>query len=249
MISALIKAVIRFRAAAWVVVALGLAASAWAVRTASLDAIPDISDPQIVVYVKWPRSPQLLEKEVTEPLISALVGSPDIQALRGSSHMGYSFIYVVLSNSARRAAVQQLVLDRINAIRPELPADASITLGPNASSMGWIYQYALVDRERAHDLRDLRLVNENQIKPALQGVPGIAEVASVGGLEKQYQIKIFPPLLAQSGVPLRQVIASLQAVFQETGGRMIEVTNRDYQLRGAIDTADLGKLDLLVVGR
>src|SRR5207244_13293024 len=130
-------------------------------------------------------SAEFLEEEVPEPLISALVGCPDIQALGGSSHMGYSFIYVVLSNSARRAKAQQLVLDRINAIRPQLPPDASVTLGPNASSMGWIYQYALVDREGLHDLRELRLVNESRVKPALQAVQGVAEVASVGGLEKQ----------------------------------------------------------------
>jgi len=249
MILALIRAVIRWRVVVWALVAAGVLFSAYSIRTASLDAIPDISDPQIVVYVKWPRSAQLLETEVTEPLISALVGSPDIQALRGSSHMGYSFIYVILSNTARRDKAQQLVLDRIAAIRPELPPDASVTLGPNASSMGWIYQYALVDRQRMHDLRDLRLVNESQIKPALQTVPGIAEVASVGGLEKQYQIKIFPPLLAKAGIPLKQVIVAVQGVFQEAGGRMIEVTNRDYQLRGIVSTEAIEKLDLLVVGR
>src|SRR4029077_8610283 len=132
---------------------------------------------------------------------------------------------------------------------PQLPPDARVTLGPNASSMGWIYQYALVDKQGAHDLRDLRLINENQIKPALQTVPGIAEVASVGGLEKQYQIKIFPPLLAKAGLPLRNVIAALQDVFQEAGGRMIEVTNRDYQLRGVTNTEDVDHLDQLVVGR
>src|SRR5206468_8913640 len=194
-----------------------------------------ISDPQIVVYVKWPHSPQLLETEVTEPLVSALVGSPDIQSIRGTSHMGYSFIYVILSNGANRQRAQQLVLDRINSIRSQLPPDASVTLGPNASSMGWIYQYALVDRQGAHDLRDLRLLNESQIKPALQTVPGIAELASVGGLEKQYQLKIFPPLLAKVGITLRQLIGAVQGVFQEAGGRMIEVTNRDYQLRGVVN--------------
>jgi Cu(I)/Ag(I) efflux system membrane protein CusA/SilA len=249
MITSVIRAVIRWRAVAWLLVAAGVLFSVYSIRTASLDAIPDISDPQIVVYVKWARSPQLLETEVTEPLISALVGSPDIQALRGSSHMGYSFIYVVLNNSARRDTARQLVLDRINAIRPQLPPDASVTLGPNASSMGWIYQYALVDRQRSHDLRELRLVNESQIKPALQTVPGVAEVASVGGLEKQYQIKIFPPLLAKAGLSLKQVIVAVQGVFQEAGGRMIEVTNRDYQLRGVIDTEDIAKLDFLVLGR
>ncbi len=249
MLPRLIRLVIRWKSVAWALVAAGVLVSAYSLRTASLDAIPDISDPQIVVYVKWPRSPQLLEREVTEPLISALVGSPDIQSLRGSSHMGYSFIYVILANAAKRAEVQQMVLDKISAIRPQLPPDASVTLGPNASSMGWIYQYALVDKEGAHDLRDLRLVNENQIKPALQTVPGIAEVASVGGLEKQYQIKIFPPLLAKAGIPLRQVIAAVQDVFQEAGGRMIEVTNRDYQLRGTTNTEDVDHLDQLVVGR
>src|SRR6266699_7129785 len=163
--------------------------------------------------------------------------------------MGYSFIYVVLKNSARRDRAQQLVLDRINAIRPRLPPDASVTLGPNASSMGWIYQYALVDRQGLHDLRELRLINESQIKPALQSVPGIAEVASVGGLEKQFQIKIFPPLLAKEGIPLRQVIIAVQNTFQEAGGRMIEATNRDYQLRGTVNTTDIDAIDALVVGR
>jgi len=249
MILRLIRTVIRWRAVVWAIVAIGVVASLYSIRTASLDAIPDISDPQIVVYVKWPRSPQLLESEVTEPLISALVGSPGIESLRGSSHMGYSFIYVILNNAARRQDVQQLVTDRINAIRPQLPADASVTLGPNASSMGWIYQYALIDKERLHDLRELRLMNEAQIKPALETVPGIAEVASVGGLEKQYQIKIFPPLLAQAGIPLRQVIGAVQGVFQQAGGRMIEATSRDYQLRGDVRMDDISSVDNLVVGR
>ena len=233
----------------WLLVLAGVVFSAYSIRTASLDAIPDISDPQIIVYVKWPRSPQLLETEVTEPLVSALAGSPDIRAVRGTSHMGYSFVYAVLTSHARRAQTQQWVLDRINAIRPQLPPDASVALGPNASSMGWIFQYALVDRQGTHDLRELRLLNESQLKPALQAVPGVAEVASVGGLEKQYQIKIFPPLLARSGISLRQLIGSVQGVFQEAGGRTIEVTNRDYQLRGVIDSADLDKLEFLVVGR
>jgi Cu(I)/Ag(I) efflux system membrane protein CusA/SilA len=249
MIVPLIRFLIRWRMIVWVLVAVAALGSLYALRIASLDAIPDISDPQVVVYVKWPRSPQLLESEVTAPLASALAGSPEIQSIRGTSHMGYSFIYVILANGADRAHVQQLVLDRINAIRPQLPPDALITLGPNASSMGWIYQYALVDPERVRDLRELRLLNESIIKPALQSVPGVAEVASVGGLEKQYQVKIFPPLLAGTGIPLRQVITVLQGVFQEAGGRMIEVTNRDYQLRGATNIPDLDQLNALVVGR
>src|SRR4051812_39777666 len=184
MILAAIRGVIRWRLVVWAVVAVGVLASVYAIRIASLDAIPDISDAQIVVYVKWPRSPQLLETEVTQPLVGALVGSPDIQAIRGTSHMGYSFIYVILANGASRERVQQLVLDRINIIRPQLPPAANVSLGPNASSMGWIYQYAIVERQGLHDLRELRLLNEQLLKPALQTVAGVAEVASVGGLEK-----------------------------------------------------------------
>src|SRR5262245_48044871 len=249
MISSIVSNVIRFRVIVLLLVLTAIAASFYTIRIAPLDAIPDISDPQHVMYAKWPRSPQLLQAQVTEPLISALTGSPDIRSIRSTSHMGYSFIYVILSNGAQRARVQQLVLDRVNSIRPQLPSDATVTLGPNASSIGWIFQYAIVDQEKSHDMRELRLMNESQIKPALQAVHGVAEVASVGGLEKQYQLKIFPPLLANAGISLKQVVTSVQEVFQEAGGRMIEVTNRDYQLRGGIDNGDIDKLEYLLVGR
>jgi Cu(I)/Ag(I) efflux system membrane protein CusA/SilA len=249
MITAIIERVIRFR---WVVLCgvLALAAlSAYALRTAALDAIPDISDPQIIVYVKWPRSPLVIESEITEPVIRALAGSPDIRALRGTSHMGYSFVYVILEDPARRAAVRQLVADRVSAIRSQLPSDAEIVLGPNASSMGWIFQYALVDREGTRDLRELRLLNDNVIKPVLQSAPGVAEVASVGGLERQYQVKLFPPLLRERGISLRRVLTSLEGAFQEAGGRTIEVTGREYQLRGSVGSENIDKLGSLVVGR
>src|SRR6058998_3643612 len=249
MISSIVSNVIRFRVIVLALVLAGILISFYTLRIAPLDAIPDISDPQIVIYAKWPRSPQLLEAQVTEPLINALTGSSDIQSIRSTSHMGYSFIYVILKNGAQRTRVQQLVLDRINTIRPQLPSDAIVTLGPNASSIGWIYQYAIVDHETAHDMRELRLMNESQIKPALQAVSGVAEVASVGGLEKQYQLKLFPPLLASSGLSLRQVIETLQHVFQEVGGRTIEVTNREYQLRGVIDSDNAGQLEHMVLGR
>ena len=249
MLAILIERVIRFRALVLVLAAVGFVLSVNAVRTASLDAIPDISDPQIIVYAKWARSPDLLETEITEPLIRALVGSSDVDSIRGTSHQGYAFIYVILSDASRREAVETMVRDQIDAIRPQLPRDAIVTLGPNASSLGWIYQYAIVDDGSAWDLRDLRLLNENSVTPMLERVAGVAEVASVGGLEKQYQLKIFPPLLASSGVTLRQVITALQDVFQEVGGRTIEVTNRDYQLRGVIDGTDIDKLELTIVGR
>jgi Cu(I)/Ag(I) efflux system membrane protein CusA/SilA len=248
-ITTIIEHVIRFR---WVVSSLTAALvvlSVYALRTAALDAIPDISEPQVVIYAKWPRSPQLIETEITEPVIRAVAGSPDVASIRATSHMGYSFIYVILRDAGRRAEVRQFLSDRLGAIRASLPPDAVVTLGPDASSMGWIFQYALVDREGTRDLRELRLLNDGRIKPVLQSAAGVAEVASVGGLEKQYQVKLFPPLLADHGIPLRQVIASIQGVFQEAGGRTIEVTNREYQLRGGVDTGAVDALESLVLGR
>jgi copper/silver efflux system protein len=249
MIARTLEWVLRLRWLVAAALALAVAASAYELTRAPLDAIPDISDPQVVVYVKWPRSPQLIESSVTEPVIRALAGTTGIQSVRGTSHMGYSFIYVILADGASRPAVQQVVTDRLAALRPQLPPDALITLGPNASSMGWVFQYALVDRERLHDLRELRLLNEGQIKSGLQSVPGVAEVASVGGLEKQYQIKLFPPLLASTGTSMRQVVDALNSAYQEAGGRTIEVTNREYQLRGVLDSADVDQLTNLVIGR
>jgi Cu(I)/Ag(I) efflux system membrane protein CusA/SilA len=249
MVIAVIERVIRFRWLVLAAVAVLTGLSIYALRTAPLDAIPDISDPQIIVYAKWPRSPLVIETEVTEPIIGALAGSPDVRALRGTSHMGYSFVYVILENPGRRAAVRQFVADRLNAIRSQLPQDADITIGPNASSMGWIFQYALVDRLGTRDLRELRLLNESVVKPELQSASGVAEVASVGGLEKQFQVKLFPPLLSERGIPLRRVIEALQGVFEEAGGRTIEVTGREYQLRGSVSSGSIDRLEFLVVGR
>ncbi len=249
MITYIIERVIRFRWVVLTVVGLLVGLSLYGLRTAALDAIPDISDPQIIVYVKWPRSPQVIEREVTEPVINALAGSPDVRALRGTSHMGYSFVYVILADPGRRAVVRQFVADRLNAIRAQLPQDAAVTIGPNASSMGWIFQYALVDRQGVHDLRELRLLNESIVKPALQSAGGVAEVASVGGLEKQYQVKLFPPLLSQRGISLAHVLSSVQSAFQEAGGRTIEVTSREYQLRGGVSSDSIDKLEFLVLGR
>jgi Cu(I)/Ag(I) efflux system membrane protein CusA/SilA len=249
MLTTIIRGVIRFQAVVLVVVVALVAFSVYSVRTASLDAIPDISDPQVIVYAKWPRSAELLNSEVAEPLIQALIGSPGIEAVRATSHLGYSFIYLVLTDASARDAVKELALDRINALRARLPTDAEVTLGPDASSLGWIHQYALVDREQSRDLRELRRINEGRIKPALERLQGIAEVATAGGLERQVELKIFPPLLADAGLTLQPVLTALQAAFQQTGGRMIEITSRDYQLRGVVKSEELDDLERIVVGR
>ena len=244
-----IEALLRRKLLIWLAVALATIASLYALGKAPLDAIPDISDPQIVIYVKWPRSPELLESAISRPVVQSLLGMPGVGAIRSTSHMGYSFIYVILEAASQRAEVEQRVQERLNALRPQLPPDASITLGPNASSMGWIYQYAVVDRDGNHDLRELRRLNDRQIKPALLDVRGIAEIASVGGLEKQYQLKLLPPLMAHYRLSVSDLAKTLQSAFQEVGGRVVEVTNRDYQIRGVIKQQDVDQVEQLVVGR
>ncbi|HET7133379.1 MAG TPA: efflux RND transporter permease subunit, partial [Gammaproteobacteria bacterium] len=248
MISALIDWIVKLRGLIAVLLVACVGLSLYAIRTAPLDAIPDTSDPQVIIYAKWPRSPELLEKRVTDPVVRALIGSPDIRSIRATSHLGYSFIYAILTSTARRDTARASIADRLSAIRQQLPADAVVTVGPNASGIGWIYEYALIDHEQLRDPREMRLLNDNQIKPALQTVPGIAEVASLGGLEKQYQLKVFPPLLTDAGLSVKQVIDTLQGALEEAGGRMIEVTNRDYQIRGVVKHASIDQLEALVVG-
>ncbi|HHJ36728.1 MAG TPA: efflux RND transporter permease subunit, partial [Gammaproteobacteria bacterium] len=249
MLTTIIRGVIRFKAMILFLVIIATLFSLYFIRSAPLDAIPDIADAQVVLYVKWDRSPELIENEVAKPVIQGLLGSPGIKSVRATSSLGFSFIYIVLEDENRREAIRQLVLDKINAIRHQLPEDANIKLAPNASSMGWFYQYALVDKNKTHDLRELRLLNESFIKTKLQAITGIAEVATVGGLERKVVLKIFPPLLEQAGITLHKIESSLKTLFQQVGGRTIELTNRDYHLRATADIEDLNSIEHLVVSR
>jgi len=249
MLTSIIRGVIRYRLFVLVAIAGLVALSLYTARIAPLDALPDISDPQVVIYAKWARSPELMESEVTRPIVRSLIGATGVESVRATSHLGYSFIYVVLSDPDAKASVRDLAMDRINQLRPSLPSDAIVTLGPNASSMGWIFEYALVDRDGTRDLRELRRLNEARVKPVLQAVPGIAEVASVGGLERQVELKLYPPLLADTGLSLSAIVDGLRSAFDMVGGRTIEITNRDYQLRATVDTEQLDDIEHIVVGR
>jgi len=247
--AALLHVLIRYRALVCGALVLAVLASVQVLRHAPLDAIPDIADPQVVIYAKWQRSPALLEAEVVEPLVGAYLGMPGIRSVRATSHLGYSFVYLTLDSGARREQQREQIASRLNALRARLPRDASVALGPDAGSMGWVYQYALVDRTQTLDLRDLRLLNERVVVPALQTVAGVAEVASVGGLEKQFQLKLFPPLMEQAHVTLADICTALGQAVDEVGGRATEVSNREYQVRGMLKDRSLDQLAMLVVGR
>jgi len=213
-----------------IIAAAGLAF--YCLGRSSLDAVPDISDPQVIIYSKWPKSPQLLESEITAPIVSSMRSLTGVRTVRGLSYLGYSFVYVIIGDKSELENVRRGVIDNLGAIRGKLPADADIEIAPDAGAMGWVFQYALLDKDRDYDLRELRLVQENRIKPALESVRGVAEVATIGGLIKQYQLKLYPPLLAETGISLETVVDALKAAFHEVGGRILEITNRDYQIRG-----------------
>jgi len=248
MIESIINFSIQKRKAVIMIVFLAIGLSLYSLVHSPMDAVPDISDPQIIVYSKWQRSPQLLESQITSPIIASLRGLTGVKTVRGVSYLGYSFVYVILETRSDLENVRRKVMDNLSVIRNKLPTDADIEIAPNAGAMGWIFQYALLDKDRAYDLRELRLIQENTIKPALESIRGVAEVATIGGLVKQYQLKLYPPLLAETGISLDVIVDRLKAAFHEVGGRVLEITNRDYQIRGLASFESVDQLESMFVG-
>jgi Cu(I)/Ag(I) efflux system membrane protein CusA/SilA len=204
-----------------------------AVRSVPLDAIPDLSDPQVIIFTEWMgRSPDLVEDQVTYPLVSSLLAAPKVQAVRGQSMFGMSFIYVVFDEGTDLYWARSRVLEYMNTIRSRLPAGANPVLGPDATSVGWIFQYALVDKSGRHDLAELRTFQDFHLRYALASVPGVAEVASVGGYQKQYQVEVDPTKLHAYGLSLADVTAAIRRSNSDVGGRVIEMSGREYFVRG-----------------
>jgi Cu(I)/Ag(I) efflux system membrane protein CusA/SilA len=222
--------------------------SIYALFHSPLDAIPDISDRQIIVYSKWSQSPSQLESKITQPIIRSLSGLKGVRTLRGMSYLGYSFIYVILESNTDREKLKARVKEILNSLKPDLPKDARIDLGADASGMGWIFQYALVNQDSSMDLREIRLIQEERIKRPLETVKGVAEVATVGGLKKQYQLKIYPQLLSATGISLKDLVNKLETILDEAGGRVLEVNNRDYQIRGSANVGSIDQVESLVIG-
>jgi len=225
--------------------AVALVGAAWTVRNIPLDAIPDLSDTQVIVYSRWDRSPDLVEDQVTYPIVSALLGAPKIKAIRGFSDFGYSYVYVIFQDGTDLYWARSRVLEYLSKILPRLPEGVQTELGPDATSVGWVYQYALTDRSGKHDLAQLRSLQDWYLRYHLQSVPGVAEVAAVGGFVKQYQVNVDPDLLLAYNIPLTQVIDAIRRGNKEVGGRVLEFAGTEYMVRGrgyikSLD--DIGKI-------
>src|SRR6059036_2210595 len=210
---------------------VAIVGAVWAVRNIPLDAIPDLSDTQVIVYSRWDRSPDIVEDQVTYPITSAMLGTPKVKAVRGFSDFGYSYVYVIFEDGTDLYWARSRVLEYLSKIQGSLPTGVKTELGPDATGVGWVYQYALVDTTGQRSLADLRSVEDWHIRYELQSVPGVAEVASVGGFVRQYQITVDPNKLASYGIPLMQVSDAVRKSNNEVGGRLIEWSGAEYMVR------------------
>ncbi|MGK5087340.1 efflux RND transporter permease subunit [Bdellovibrionota bacterium FG-2] len=201
-------------------------------KTIPLDAIPDLSDTQVIIYSKWDRSPDILEDQVTYPIVTALLGAPKIKAVRGLSDFGFSYVYVIFEDGTDLYWARSRVLEYLSKILPRLPAEVKTEIGPDATSVGWVYQYALIDESNQLNLSELRSIQDWQLKFHLQAVPGVAEVAAVGGFVKQYQINIDPNKLIAYGMTIAQVVNAVRSGNTDTGGRVLEFSGTEYMVRG-----------------
>ncbi|MGE4107357.1 MAG: efflux RND transporter permease subunit [Bacteriovoracia bacterium] len=211
-----------------------------ALKHIPIDAIPDLSDTQVIIYSKWDRSPDLVENQLTYPIVSGLLGAPKIKAIRGFSDFGFSYVYVIFEDGTDLYWARSRVLEYLNQIIPKLPEGAVTELGPDATSVGWVYQYALIDKSRKRDASDLRTLQDWSLKFQLQSVPGVAEVASVGGFQKQYQVQVNPTKLRTFHVTFDQVMKAVRDSNQESGGRVIEFSGTEAMVRsrGLISTVE-----------
>ena len=215
---------------AMLVLALFAAESA---RKTPLDALPDLSDPQVIVYTEWMgRSPDLVEDQITYPLVRALQSTPGVQTVRGYSMFGMSFTYAIFGEGTDIYWARTRVLEQLGRVQQLLPPGLSPTPGPDASGVGWIYQYVLKDGTGRMDLAELRALQDFTVRPALQAVAGVAEVASLGGFERQYQIVIDPDQLVGFGLTVTDITRSVRDANAEVGARVLELAGREYVLRG-----------------
>jgi len=237
------------RTVVFVATVLVVIASIVAVRSVPLDAIPDLSDPQVIVFTEWMgRSPDLVEDQVTYPIVSSLLGAPRVTAVRGQSMFGMSFIYVIFEEGTDPYWARSRVLEYLSTIRARLPEGVSPVLGPDATSVGWVFQYALVDTTGRHDLSELRTFQDFHLRYALASVPGVAEVASVGGYQRQYQIEVDPTRLHAYGLSLGDVTGAVRRSNADVGGRVIEMSGREYFVRGRGYVKSLDDLRQVALG-
>jgi Cu(I)/Ag(I) efflux system membrane protein CusA/SilA len=221
----------------------------WSFKNTRMDALPDISDTQVIVYTTWMgRSPDLMEDQVTYPIVTALLSTPNVVAVRGFSDFGFSYVYIIFKDGTDIYWARSRVLEYLNQLAGRLPEGVTPQLGPDATPVGWIYQYALVDETGKHNLADLRTFQDWYLRYWLRSVPGVSEVASVGGFVKQYQVNLDPVKVLAYNLSVPEIIEKIRMGNNDTGGRVVEFTGVEYMIRGRGYIKSTDDLDKIAVG-
>ncbi|WP_020485844.1 efflux RND transporter permease subunit [Methylomonas sp. MK1] len=221
----------------------------WSFKNMPLDAIPDLSDVQVIIFTDYAdQSPQVVENQVTYPLTTAMLAVPHAKVVRGYSFFGLSFVYVIFEDGTDMYWARSRVLEYLNYVKNRLPQGVTPALGPDATGVGWIYEYALVDKTGKHDLAQLRSIQDWYLRYPLQTVPGVSEVASVGGYVKQYQVEVDPNALQAYEIPLSTVMMAIKRSNNDVGGRLLEVGETEYMVRGLGYIKSIADLNTIPVG-
>ncbi len=248
MINRIIEFCAHNRFLVFLLVGVSLLIGLYCMRNITLDAIPDLSDTQVIIYSRWDRSPDIIEDQVTYPIVTALLGLPRVRDIRGFSDFGYSYVYVIFEDGTDLYWARSRTLEYLSSILPRLPEGVQVELAKDATAVGWVFQYALVDRTGRRSLAELRSIQDWYLRYELQSVPGVAEVAPVGGFVRQYQVNLDPNTLLAYGIPLERVIEAIRQGNNDVGGRLIEFSGREYMVRGRGYIRSVRDVENIVVG-
>jgi Cu(I)/Ag(I) efflux system membrane protein CusA/SilA len=223
---------VRNRFLVFALVAAACIAGWWSMKHVALDAIPDLSDTQVIIYSRWDRSPDIVEDQVTYPIVTAMLGAPKVKTVRGFSDFGYSYVYVIFEDGTDIYWARSRILESLSAVLPGLPQGVKTEIGPDATGLGWVFQYVLVDKSGKHSLAEMRSYQDWYLRYHLKAVPGVAEVAPLGGFTRQYQVNVDPLRLQVYGIPIARVADAVRAGNNDVGGRLLEFGGTEYMVRG-----------------
>jgi Cu(I)/Ag(I) efflux system membrane protein CusA/SilA len=233
----------------FIFIGAALALGLWSMKTIPLDAIPDLSDTQVIVYSKWDRSPDIMEDQVTYPIVTKMLGAPKVKSVRGFSDFGYSYVYIIFEEGTDIYWARSRTLEYLSGVLPRLPQGVKTELGPDATGVGWVFEYVLVDTTGKNSLADLRTYQDWYLQYYLRSVPGVAEVAPLGGFVRQYQVNVDPNKLQAYNIPISKVVEAVRAGNNDVGGRLVEFSGAEYMVRGRGYAKSIDDLEQIVLAR
>lgn len=249
MLSKIIEVCARNRFLVFTAVIMLTLAGVWSLKHIPVDALPDISDVQVIIHTRWNgEPPDLIEDQVTYPIVTSFLAAPRVKAVRAQTMFGDSYVYVVFEDGTDLYWARSRVIEYLEQISGQLPANVHPAIGPDATGAGWVYEYAIVDTSRNQSLADLRTLQDWHLRYALETVPGVAEVATIGGYVRQYQVQLDPNKLRAYGIPLSTVIDRIKQSTNEVGGRVLDLSGAQYMIRGLGYLTSLHDLEMVAVG-